>query len=372
MRQTARHGFAMSRAPQVAVAMSGGVDSSVAAALLVERGYRVVGLMLRLWSEPGRASENRCCTPAGIALAQRVAARLAIPFHVIDAQEPFSEAILTTFVSEYRRGRTPNPCLVCNREIRWGYLRRHAQAMGAELLATGHYARTREREGQFDLLTARDSEKDQSYVLSVLDQEALQHSLFPVGDLTKQEVREQARRLELPVADRPDSQDLCFLAGDDYRDFLRRQAPDVFRAGAIVTTDGRRLGTHEGLAAYTIGQRKGLGVQGAEPLYVVDLDEHSNQVVVGPRHRLGRRALVTERAHWINPPAPTAQIQAQVKIRYKAPAAPARVTPLGDGMCRVEFENPLRDITPGQAAVFYQGEYCLGQATIAQSLSEGD
>jgi len=360
----------MSDRPLVAMAMSGGVDSSVAAALLVERGYRVVGLMLRLWSEPGRAAENRCCTPAGIALAQRVAAKLAIPFHVIDAQEPFASAILSTFVSEYRRGRTPNPCLVCNREIRWGYLRRHAQAMGAEMLATGHYARTREREGQFELLTARDGEKDQSYVLSVLDQEALQHSLFPVGDHTKPEVREMARRLELPVADRPDSQDLCFLAGDDYRAFLKRQAPDVFRPGAIVTTEGRRVGTHEGLAAYTIGQRKGLGLSAAEPLYVVDLDERSNHVVVGPREKLGRGALATERAHWIPPPAPAGPIEAQVKIRYKAAPVAARVTPLADGACHVEFERLLRDITPGQAAVFYQGERCLGQATIAQSLAE--
>ena len=360
----------MSGRPLVAMAMSGGVDSSVAAALLVERGYRVVGLMLRLWSEPGRAAENRCCTPAGIALAQRVAAKLAIPFHVIDAQEPFAAAILSTFVSEYRRGRTPNPCLVCNREIRWGYLRRHAQAMGAEMLATGHYARTRERDGQIDLLTARDEEKDQSYVLSLLDQEALSQTLFPVGDLTKPEVRQHARRLELPVADRADSQDLCFLAGDDYRDFLKRQAPDVFRPGAIVTTEGRRVGTHEGLAAYTVGQRKGLGISATEPLYVVDLDERSNQVVVGPREKLGRSALATERAHWINPPAPVAPIDALVKIRYKAAAVPARVTPLGEGTCRVDFEQPLRDITPGQAAVFYQGERCLGQATITQSLSE--
>jgi tRNA-specific 2-thiouridylase len=360
----------MSDRPLVAMAMSGGVDSSVAAALLVERGYRVVGLMLRLWSEPGRAAENRCCTPAGIALAQRVAAKLAIPFHVIDAQDSFASAILSTFVSEYRRGRTPNPCLVCNREIRWGYLRRHARAMGADLLATGHYARAREREGQFDLLTARDGEKDQSYVLSVLDQEALQHSLFPVGELTKLEVREMARRLELPVADRPDSQDLCFLAGDDYRDFLKRQAPDVFRPGAIVTTEGRRVGTHEGLAAYTIGQRKGLGLSAAEPLYVVDLDERSNRVVVGPRETLGRSALATERAHWINPPAPEEPIEVQVKIRYKAAPVAARVTPVADGGCRVEFERPLRDITPGQAAVFYVGERCLGQATIAQSLAE--
>jgi tRNA-specific 2-thiouridylase len=360
----------MSDRPRVAIAMSGGVDSSVAAALLVERGYRVVGLMLRLWSEPGRASENRCCTPAGIALAQRVAARLAIPFHVIDAQEPFAEAILSIFVAEYRRGRTPNPCLVCNREIRWGYLRRHARAMGADILATGHYARTRKREGQVDLLTARDAEKDQSYVLSVLDQEALQHSLFPVGDLAKQDVREKARRLDLPVADRPDSQDLCFLAGDDYRGFLKRQAPDVFRPGAIVTTEGRQVGTHNGLAAYTIGQRKGIGLSAAEPLYVVDLDERSNQVIVGPRQKLGRSALLTERAHWINPPAPAEPIDAQVKIRYKAAAVAARVIPVTDGTCRIEFERPLRDITPGQAAVFYQGERCLGQATIAQSLAE--
>jgi len=361
----------MSRQPLVAVAMSGGVDSSVAAALLVERGTPVVGLMLRLWSEPGRAAENRCCAPAGIALAQRVAAKLAIPFHVIDAQQPFAEAILSTFVAEYRRGRTPNPCLTCNREIRWGFLRRHARAMGAEMIATGHYARMRERDGQIELLVARDTEKDQSYVLSVLDQEALRQTSFPVGDLTKQEVREHARRLDLPVADRPDSQDLCFLAGDDYRAFLRRYAPDTFRPGEIVTMEGQQMGTHEGLAAYTIGQRKGIGLSAVEALYVVDLDERENRVVVGPREKLGRSALVTERVHWINPP-PRNLIEAQVKIRYKAPAVPARVTPRADGSCRVEFAHPLRDITPGQAAVFYQGEHCLGQATIERAISVGE
>lgn len=361
----------MSNLPLVAVAMSGGVDSSVAAALLVERGYRVVGLMLRLWSEPGRAAENRCCTPAGIALAQRVAAKLVIPFHVIDAQQPFAEAIIPTFVSEYRRGRTPNPCLTCNREIRWGFLRRHAQAMGADMLATGHYARTRERDDQFELLIARDTEKDQSYVLSVLDQVALRQTLFPVGDLTKPEVREHARRLDLPVADRPDSQDLCFLAGDDYREFLKRYAPDTFRPGGIVTIEGRQVGTHEGLANYTIGQRKGIGLAAGEPLYVVDLDERSNQVVVGTREKLGRSALLTERVYWINSP-PRESIEAQVKIRYKAPAVPARVTPRADGSSRVELAHPLRDITPGQAAVFYQGERCLGQATIERSIPVGE
>jgi tRNA-uridine 2-sulfurtransferase len=359
----------MSGRPLVAVAMSGGVDSSVAAGLLVEQGYPVVGLMLRLWSEPGRAQENRCCTPAGIALAQRVAARLAIPFHVIDAQLPFAEAILTTFVSEYRRGRTPNPCLVCNREIRWGYLRRHARAMGAEFLATGHYARTREHEGQIDLLTARDGEKDQTYVLSVLDQDALRQTIFPIGELNKQEVRQHARRLELPVADRPESQDLCFLAGDDYRTFLKRQAPDVFRPGAIVTADGRQVGRHEGLAAYTIGQRKGIGLSSAEPLYVVDLDETENRVVVGPRDALGRSALVTEQTHWIHGHPPSRKFEAEVKIRYQAPRTPAHVDALDDGSCRVQFLHPLRDITPGQAAVFYMEDRCLGQATIARSFS---
>ncbi len=360
----------MSDRPLVAVAMSGGVDSSVAAALLVEQGYRVVGLMLRLWSEPGRAEENRCCTPAGIALAQRVAARLAIPFHVIDAQQPFAEAILTTFVSEYRRGRTPNPCLICNREIRWVYLRRHARVMGAQLLASGHYARTREREGQIELLTARDDEKDQSYVLSVLDQDALRQTLFPIGELTKQEVREHARRLDLPVADRPDSQDLCFLAGDDYRTFLKRQAPDVFRPGAIVTTDGQQIGTHEGLAAYTIGQRKGIGLSSAEPLYVIDLEERENRLVVGTRQALGLSALMTEQAHWIHGRAPSMEFEAEVKIRYKAPRIFADVAALEDGTCRVQFAHPLRDITPGQAAVFYQQDCCLGQATITRSIAQ--
>ena len=348
--------------------MSGGVDSSVAAALLVERGYRVIGMMLRLWSESGTEDENRCCTPDAMALARRVAAKLGVPFYAVDVRERFHEVVVQSFIAGYEQGITPNPCILCNREIRWGFLMERALAFGADYLATGHYARLDQAGDRvIRLLRGRDQAKDQSYVLSVLSQAQLRRTLLPVGEYTKPEVRDLARRFDLPVASRADSQDLCFLAGRDYRGFLNRNAPQTVRPGKIITTAGQVVGEHQGLAFYTIGQRKGLGVASPEPLYVLKKDLVENVLVVGLGSELGQRELLADGVSWVSGRSPAEPFHAQVKIRYKATEASALVTPLAGDQAGVLFESPLRDITPGQRVVFYNGEECLGGGTIADS-----
>lgn len=356
----------MKNAPTVVVAMSGGVDSSVAAALLVEQGYRVIGMMLRLWNEPGSEAHNRCCTPDSMALARRVAARLDIPFYAVDVQERFHDVVVQSFIDGYQRGVTPNPCMACNRQIRWGFLRERAQAFGAEYFATGHYARLDRSnpDGPVRLLRGVDSGKDQSYVLSVLNQEQLRSTLLPVGGYPKAEVRALANKYHLPVANRADSQDLCFLAGGDYRDFLTRHAPEVVRPGPMVDSRGQVVGEHQGLAFYTIGQRKGLGIAAPQPLYVLRKELSTNTLVVGGADELGQRELTAGAVNWIAGEPPAGPVRAEVKIRYRAAEAPAEVTPIGESGVRVEFDRPLRDITPGQRVVFYQGEECLGGGTI--------
>lgn len=363
---------------RVAVGMSGGVDSSAAAALLVQQGYDVMGLMLRLWSEEGCEEENRCCTPEAMALARRVAAILGIPFYVLDAKEPFYTAVVESFIDDYNQGLTPNPCIACNRHIRWGFLLAQARMLGARYLATGHYARLRTDPGGTDgapaclqLLSGVDQEKDQSYVLHMLDQEQLRHTLLPLGEYTKPQVRALAAKFGLPVADRPDSQDLCFLGEDDYREFLVRHAPQTENPGPILNSEGQPVGEHRGLAFYTIGQRKGLGVPSSVPLYVLSKDPSRNALIVGRLEELGSRELVAGPVNWICGAPPGEVFRAQVKIRYKAPPAWGEVTLLDDGCVQVRFDEPLRDITPGQAAVFYSGEICLGGGAIQPPPSSG-
>lgn len=346
------------------VAMSGGVDSSVAAALLKQQGYDVIGMMLRLWSEPGKEESNRCCTPDSMAQARRVAAKLDIPFYVVDAKDVFHDTVVQYFLDGYARGETPNPCLVCNRQIRWTFLLDHALALGAEYMATGHYARIRKTEDGYDLLRAVDQNKDQSYVLHVLDQEKLARALFPVGEYTKPEIRQLAERYALPTASRKDSQDLCFLAGEDYRAFLQRNAARMLRPGKIVRRDGLSLGEHSGLANYTIGQRKGLGIASPVPLYVLGKDAVTNTLVVGTQAELGSNELTARDVNWVSGRAPDEPFRAEVKIRYTAREAGAQVRPLEGRQVRVQFDAPQRDITPGQAAVFYQGDRMLGGGII--------
>jgi len=350
---------------KVVVAMSGGVDSSVAAALLKQQGYEVVGMMLRLWSEPGREASNRCCTPDAMALARRVAAKLDIPFYVVDAKDVFRKTVVEYFLDGYARGETPNPCLICNRQIRWEFLLNHALALEADFMATGHYARTMKNEsGRINLLRAVDKGKDQSYVLHVLNQEKLKRALFPVGDYTKSEIRKIAESFGLPTASRHDSQDLCFLAGEDYRNFLQRNAAEMLKPGQIVTRDEEVIGEHNGLANYTIGQRKGLRVSSAVPLYVLGKDAAANTVIVGTQDELGSRELIAKDVNWISDEAPNESFRAEVKIRYTAKEAEALVAPLGGGQVKVQFNAPQRDITAGQAAVFYQGDVLLGGGII--------
>lgn len=355
----------VSQLPRVVVAMSGGVDSSVAAALLAQQGYPVVGVMLRLWSEPGSEEHNRCCTPDALAQARRVAAMLGVPFYAIDAQEVFRQQVVQALIDGYAQGITPNPCLVCNRRIRWGFLWQRAQALGGDCLATGHYARLqRGAGGRVQLLKGCDEAKDQSYVLHMLTQEQLGHTLLPLGGYSKPQVRQLARQFGLPVAERPDSQDLCFLGEGDYRSFLSRHAPQVETRGPILTRAGEQLGEHRGLAFYTTGQRKGLGLSTPQPLYVLAKDLQRNALIVGQLEELGEQELFAAEVNWIAGQAPGQPLRVQAKIRYKAQPEWALVTPLEGQRAQVRFERRLRDITPGQAVVFYDGDTCLGGGTI--------
>jgi len=359
---------------RVLAALSGGVDSSVAAALLVEQGYEVVGAMLRLWVEPGppgpdATRANLCCTPEAVTRARRVADQLGIPFTLVNAEAPFKTQVVDYFVAEYAAGRTPNPCVPCNRTIRFGLLLNQALEAGMQALATGHYARVRRVEGgrQLQLLRGRDSQKDQSYFLHVLTQEQLAHTLFPLGELTKQEVRAIARQRNLPVAEQPESQDVCFLADGDYRRFLARQTPHLFQPGPIRDTSGRVLGQHQGLPAYTIGQRKGLGITAPEPLYVIAIEPAENALIVGPAEELGRDECLVEGMHYISGEVPTAAFRAEAQIRYRARAAAVTVTPLPHARAWVRFASPQRDITPGQFLVLYDGEVVLGGGVICKA-----
>jgi tRNA-specific 2-thiouridylase len=344
--------------------MSGGVDSSVAAALLVEQGYGVIGIMMRLWAE----EENRCCAPQAVDDARAVAAQLGIPFYLVNYEDEFRSCVVDYFVAEYSRGRTPNPCLACNRSIRFGRLLRHAQALGAGHLATGHYARVDYDGRQYRLRMGADTYKDQSYVLYMLGQHELERAIFPVGAYTKSQVREMAQHRGLTVADKDESMELCFVADDDYRRFLREHATQAVQPGPIVDTAGREIGQHQGLPFYTVGQRRGLGIAAREALYVIRLDVDHNTLVVGPARELGRRSLVAGEVSYVCGKPPHGPVHVQAKIRYKATLARATWTPLDGGRARVEFEAPLRDITPGQAVVGYQQDVVLGGGII----NEGD
>jgi tRNA-uridine 2-sulfurtransferase len=349
---------------KVVVAMSGGVDSSVAAALLKEQGYDVIGMMLRLWSEPGKEESNRCCTPDSMAQARRVAARLDIPFYVIDAKDVFHKTVVQYFLDGYARGETPNPCLICNRQIRWTFLLDHALALGADFMATGHYVRKQTVEGGHQLLRAVDRSKDQAYVLHVLNQEKLARALFPIGDYPKPEIRTIAEKFGLPTASRKDSQDLCFLAGEDYRNFLKRNAAEMLQPGEILTRDGRSVGEHTGLANYTIGQRKGLGLASLVPLYVLGKDSATNSLIVGTQEELGSQQLTARDVNWLSGETPSEPFRAEVKIRYSAKEAEALVIPVEGNQVQVRFDAPQRDITSGQAAVFFQDAIMLGGGII--------
>jgi len=349
--------------------MSGGVDSSVAAALLVNQGYDVVGIMMRLWSESIETNTvitNRCCTPDQMAEARRVAAHLNIPFYVLDAQSLFRKTIVQQFIDDHNAGLTPNPCIACNRQIRFSFLLQHAQALGAQFLATGHYARVRHVGDCYELLKGCDSQKDQSYVLYSLNQEKLAHILFPVGEYNKKDVRALAKKFSLPVAAKHDSQDLCFVADGNHQAFLQRQRMNGFQPGPILDQNGQELGHHAGLPLYTIGQRKGLGISADQPLFVLQKDNTKNAIIVGPREALEQFEFYIQDINWISGVAIPAGELVDIKIRYKATAVPGYVSKSINNEALIKLTAPVRGVTPGQGAVFYHGDVCLGGGIIQE------
>ncbi|MFZ4859501.1 MAG: tRNA 2-thiouridine(34) synthase MnmA [Desulfuromonadaceae bacterium] len=346
----------------VVIAMSGGVDSSVSAALLKEQGYDVIGVSLQLYDpipkEPG-CRVKTCCSLDDVLDAGRVAKKLGIPFEVIDMRAEFKEQVIDYFIAEYAAGRTPNPCIRCNELIKFDQLLKKAQEMGAELLATGHYARIAEEDdGRKRLLTGLDPLKDQSYFLFTLTQEQLRRVIFPVGMLEKPEVRRLAAKFNLPVAQKHESQEICFIPDNDYVKFLESHGVEQ-QSGDIVTGDGTVIGRHSGLHRYTVGQRKGLGIAWKQPLHVSAIDTEQNRVVVGERHKLERSRLTAERATWSIAPVAT-EFRAACRIRYRHTPAPCRVVILEENRFEVYFDTPQISVTPGQAAVLYDREVVLG------------
>jgi tRNA-uridine 2-sulfurtransferase len=358
---------------RIVIGMSGGVDSSVAAALLVEQGHDVIGVTLRVWpwaeSEEPAKRFGSCCSPETVEDARQVARALGIPHYLLNTAREFDGSVVENFSREYRAGRTPVPCVVCNRELKFGSLLRRARAWDAVSVATGHYARITRDEGtgRYLLWRGRDPRKDQSDFLWPLTQAQLAAARFPVGHLTKEGVREHARGLGLVTADKPESQEICFVPDDDYRGFLRRRDPAMFRPGAIVDArSGTAVGRHDGLPNFTIGQRKGLGLATGRSLYVIDLDAETNTVVVGDAAALDRIRLVATYTNFISDAPPAAPLRVEAKIRHNHAPAPASVRTIGDDRVEVIFDAPQRAVTPGQSVVFYDGDRVVGGGVIAR------
>jgi tRNA-specific 2-thiouridylase len=351
---------------RVLVALSGGVDSAVAAALLAEAGHEVVGVMLHLWMPPQCHVVNRCCSPEAVERARHLAARIGFPFHVLDVAEEFKQTIVDPFVADSAAGRTPNPCVHCNARLRWRVLLERAAAFGADRIATGHYARIDAGDdGKMSLLRGLDREKDQSYMLAGLGPDELRRTLLPLGGLTKTEVRRLAAARNLPCAETPESQDLCFMGDASPGEFVASRAPEAARPGDVLTRDGRVLGAHRGIASVTIGQRHGLGIPAGEALYVIEKSAVSNRVIVGTNDETHRSVFEVEAARWIAGAPPPGSITAAIEVRYRARPLTGKVTPLAADRFRVELEQPARAVTPGQVAVLYIGEAVIGSGTIA-------
>jgi tRNA-specific 2-thiouridylase len=357
----------MSAKGSVLVAMSGGVDSSVAACLLLEQGYEVVGSHMQLVHLEG--VEHGCCGPAARADAAEVARIAGFPFEICDLTRDFDEHVIDDFVAEHEAGRTPNPCARCNGEIKFGAFLRRADDLGIDRVATGHYVRSeRGADGSWRLLRGLDRSKDQSYMLHMLGRREISRSLFPVGALAKAETRALAERFGLPVASKPDSQELCFAPSGDAGRFLGEIAPHLMREGEMVDTEGRVLAHHGGAAAFTVGQRRGLGVSGHEPSYVLEVDAAANRVVVGPGELLSRGGLIADRVSWVSGSAPhTGPFEVEVRIRYRGEDVPAVIESRGDQIS-VEFRTPQRGVAPGQSVVVYGGDELLGGARILEAL----
>jgi tRNA-specific 2-thiouridylase len=369
---------------KVVVAMSGGVDSSVAAALLLRQGYDVIGAFMRLGSPKGvedapaescdtSTAKNKqgCCSVLDAADARRVAGQLDIPFYVLNFEDDFGR-VIDYFVDEYNRGRTPNPCVRCNDWLKFGKLTRYAEAVGAEFVASGHYARIGidPVSGEKSLLRGLDHRKDQSYVLFGMSRNAIEHTLLPIGEFEKHDVRAMAQELNLPVYNKPDSQEICFVPNQDYAALVKRRSPDSFAAGEVVTPDGKTIGTHEGHQHFTIGQRKGVGVALGYPIYVVDIDPAHNRVVVGERDLLDRSGLIAQQINILSSrPRQAGSMKCTAKIRYNHTPQPATLKISGDDEFEVHFDSPQPAITPGQAVVAYDGDVVLAGGWIERAIS---
>jgi tRNA-specific 2-thiouridylase len=356
----------------VVVGMSGGVDSSAAAALLQDAGYDVIGITLKLWPQDCLSrAEDKCCGPQAVSDARAVCHRLGIPFYLVDEAEAFQQQVIGYFAEEYRAGRTPNPCVMCNDRLKFGTLLQRARQLGAPYIATGHYARVQRRaDGRFLLRRGRDPRKDQSYFLFTLRQEQLSQTLFPLGELQKQETRETARQARLKTAEKAESMEICFVPDNDYGRFLEQARLVERHTGDIVDLQGRVLGRHDGIEFYTLGQRRGLRLSAPHPLYVVGLDPATNRVIVGDGSALRSEAFVVERCNWIPFDAPPDRLEGTAQIRYQHAGTAATITPLTHGRARVQLHEPQRAVTPGQACVFYQDDLVLGGGWISRGVGD--
>ncbi len=371
----------------VAVAMSGGVDSSAVATLLHAQGYSLVGLTLQLWNQRRLAGQEgmpesvqgRCCSIDDVYDARRVAEQLGIPYYLVNAQERFEAEVVRPFVDEYLAGRTPIPCTLCNNHLKFDQLLVTARQIGADRIATGHYARNRydEARGRWVLSRPADKSKDQTYFLFGLTQEQLSQTLFPLGEMQKPAVRSMAAEHGLELAQKPDSQEICFIPGGSYSQFLRaylneqgQSLPDS--SGELVTSTGEVVGRHEGIHAFTVGQRKGLGISSPQPLYVLNIHPDSHAVEVGTDEQLLSRKLVADRINWVSTAEPTEPIRVSIKIRHRHEPAPATLRRVGDDMIEAEFDEPQRAVTPGQSAVFYRGDEVVGGGWIRQAAKTDD
>ena len=355
----------MLTAKRVLVGMSGGVDSSVTAHLLKQQGFEVIGVTMKVWPQDciSRA-EDKCCGPSAIADARGVAHRLGIPHYIVDEADHFERFVIDYFSSEYQAGRTPNPCVMCNELLKFGKLWSKAAALGADYIATGHYAIIEHADGAAVLRKGRDSRKDQSYFLFSLSPRQLRRALTPLGKMMKHEIREIARELGLRVAEKADSQEICFVPGNDYKEFLRSHlGEDEFRRGGIYSLDGTHLGEHSGIEMFTIGQRKGLPGGSPKPLYVVDIDPHTSRVIVGGEEDLLREEFEVDRVNWLTSEIPE---EVTVKIRYAHTGTQATLEPIEPSSARVRLHAPQRAVTPGQAAVFYDGDRVVGGGWIVR------